>query len=213
MEKRSAIVFTKRTLSSLFVLLLFCILSSLILLVMKNVIGDFYRILAREFPDSIPLYNQVTEKAEYLRVEGILYAVAAFPALFIAAYLSVLFHSGKRHLLFNETQGLIRFRDGCKYYAKRFIFADALAVILATVVLVTLVSFIPGLGSMSASIYEPGIMPLLRFCVLPVAAIFAELGAPLTYIFVFLTLLCGSLSSIPHSVLHYRGDALAHSLE
>ena len=66
---------------------------------------------------------------------------------------------------------------------------------------------------MNFSNYESGILPLLRYCVLSVTAIFAELGAPLAYLLVFVVLLVGSLSAIPHSVLHYRGDALAHTLE
>lgn len=213
MKRSKAKAVIKRTLSSFFVLLLCCILSSLILVFMKSVVGDFYHILAREFPDSIPVYNQVTEKADYLRVEGTLYVIAAFPTLFFAAYLSVLFHSGKRHLFFNETQGLITFRDGYRYYAKRFILSDVLAAALVTALLATLVSVVPTFGRMDFSNYESGILPLLRYCVLSVTAIFAKLGAPLTYLFVFVMLFVGSLCAIPHSVLHYRGDALAHSLE
>ena len=99
----------------------------------------------------------------------------------------------------NENIKLIRKRDGLTFGTDAYL--------LAAYVSRTPSALAIDLGS------GTGILPLLHYCVLSVTAIFAKLGAPLTYLFVFVMLLVGSLCAIPHSVLHYRGDALAHSLE
>ena len=203
----------KRTASAFFRLLAFSALSVILLYIFENVVFDIYRILWRNFPESFPLYNQVTSKAEYLEQTKLFFAISAFPALFCAAYLSVLFNSAKRHLFFKETHGLIGFREGCRYYRSRFLVYDIFAVVFVSVILLALVTLHPALGRAENSPIDTNFVRFLRFCVMPVTAIYAKLGAVVAYPSVILTLLFGSLSAIPHSVLHYRGDALAHTLE
>ena len=203
----------KRIASAFFRLLVCCAFSVLLLYIFEHIVFDTYRILWRNFPEKFPLYNQVTSKAEYLEQTKLFYAIAAYPALFCAAYISVLLNSAKRHLFFNETHGLIGFREGCRYYRQRFLVFDVIAVILASVIFLTLVSLVPALGRAENSAADTNFIVLMRFFVMPVTAIYAKLGAAVTYPSVILTLAAGSLSAIPHSVLHYRGDALAHTLE
>ena len=203
----------KRTASAFFCLLVCCALSVLLLYIFEHVVFDTYRILWRNFPEKFPLYNQVSEKAKYLEQTKLFYAIAAYPALFCAAYISVLLNSAKRHLFFNETHGLIGFRDSCRYYRQRFLVFDVLAVILVSAIFLILVSLVPALGRAENNAADTNFIVFMRFFVMPATAIYAKFGAIAACISLPLTIAAGSLSAIPHSVLHYRGDALAHTLE
>ncbi len=208
MKSNNRYGFFRKELQAFAVLFLCCVLSFVLLLIFNNVIYDIYERLAKAFPESVPYYNSVLEQKEYLRVADLIYAISAIPSVLTAAYISVVFNSSKKHLFFLRTQGFVRFREGCRFYLKNYLLVDIIAAILISVAM----SF-SALGVYNAYVVKGSNGGLLGFFVLPWTALYEEFGMVATALISAAAILAGSLLAVPHAVLRYRGDALAHSLE
>ena len=205
----------KRFFHTLLVLFILFSLSILVFSFMNLIVADVYEGLAKWFPDKIPVYNRILEEDGYFRIHAILDAITALPTFFVVGYLAVLLDPSKRHLFFKETHGMVTFREGLSYYCKRFLASDIFAAIVLSA-LFSLLAFAVPVFSYIPKYSDPaenGIVTLARTLMEPITALYAEAGFGLCTLGVAVSTILGGLASIPHSVLHYRGDALAHTLE
>ena len=215
MKSKRSPSYTRRLLATLLALFITLALSCIAFYIFSDVVVEIYEALAHRFPESIPVYNIILEEADYYRVHAILDAIASIPTVFLAAYLSVILNSSKRHAFFNETHGLVTFREGCRYYFKNYIVTDIIAAIFITFLLVLLTHAVPVFHTVSkySDPTENVIVTAARKLLIPFTALYSQIGFIPTYLAVCASALVGGIASIPHSVLHFRGDALAHTLE
>ena len=215
MQNAKAASLTKRLFTTLLVLFITFALSFLVFYLFRAIVEEAYTALAKAFPESIPYYSRILQEEAYRQAHAVIDAIAAILALFAAAYLSVLLNSSKRHEFFKETQGLVTFRKGCSYYCKSYIVTDIIAAVIISLVLVLLTHLVPVFHTVSeyTDPAENRIVTAARTLMLPFSAIYSQIGLTLSFLALSAVSVLGSLAAIPHSVLHFRGDSLAHTLE
>lgn len=215
MKSKRSPSYARRLFTTLLALFITLALSCFAFYIFSGVVVEIYEALAHRFPESIPVYNIILKEADYYRVHAILDAIASIPTVFLAAYLSVILNSSKRHAFFNETHGLVTFREGCRYYFKNYIVTDIIAAIFITFLFVLLTHAVPVFHTVSkySDPTENVIVTAARTVMLPFTALYSQIGFIPTLLTLCATSMLASLAAIPHSVLHFRGDALAHTLE
>ncbi len=215
MQNAKAASLTKRLFTTLLVLFITFALSFLVFYLFRAIVEETYTAIAKAFPESIPYYSRLLQEEAYRQAHAVIDAIAAILALFAAAYLSVLLNSSKRHEFFKETQGLVTFRKGCSYYCKSYIVTDIIAAVIISLVLVLLTHFVPVFHTVSeyTDPAENRIVTAARTLMLPFSALYSQIGITLSFLALSAVSVLGSLAAIPHSVLYYRGDSLAHTLE
>lgn len=215
MQYAKAASLIKRLFTTLLVLFITFALSFIAFYLFRAIVEEAYTALAKAFPESIPYYSRILQEEAYRQAHAVIDAIAAILALFAAAYLSVLLNSSKRHEFFKETQGLVTFREGCAYYRKNYIITDIIAAVILSLLLVLLTHLVPVFHTVSeyADLAENRIVTGARTLMIPFTALYSQIGFAFSFLAVSAISMLGSLAAIPHSVLYYRGDSLAHTLE
>lgn len=110
--------------------LVFYALGFAVFFIFSYVTRAAHALLCEWLPETFTVYNPVTDREAYDRVEGILALAAATLSLYTVTHLAVVYDNERYEYTISATDGFYTLRDGLALYFPRYILPDILAATL-----------------------------------------------------------------------------------
>ena len=119
------------------------LLGLLIGMFFRSLVNQFYNLLHGIMPDIFPIYNSVTKKDLYERLNENLDLTAFILTVFTTVFISQRFNNDRYEYIVSKTDGKYRINEVFGLYAKSFAISDVIASLLVGLVFTVPTYFIP----------------------------------------------------------------------
>lgn len=124
-------------------LLIFIVLAQLLAHAAVFAVDACYAALHKWFGNAFPLYSPIADREQYDAFRAVIDLISYAIALYFSVYLSIMISNKPNEHLIKETDGFYTLPRGFGIYFRSFVYSDAVASALVSLLLILPIAFIP----------------------------------------------------------------------